>query len=97
MFTHNLSRLVAELSTHAKVIQDHLEAYNYAGLSLDTNAPIEVLLDLSNIEIREARATFLKSFKLIHDLTSGSQDLLMNLIVNIFIHLIWKLYCFDLF
>jgi hypothetical protein len=96
MSTHNLSRLAAELSTHAKVIQDHLEACNYAGLSLDTNAPIEVPLDLSNTEIQEARAALIKSSKLIHDLTSGPQDLLMDLTVNVFIYLIRKLSCFGL-
>ena len=83
MSSYNLSQLAAELSAHAKVIQDALEAQNLTGLSLDANAPIEFPLDLSNAELRDARASLIKSSKLLHDLTSGPRDLLMDLSVNV--------------
>ncbi|KAL8792400.1 MAG: hypothetical protein Q9195_005014 [Heterodermia aff. obscurata] len=90
MSFHNLSKLAAELSAQAKIIQDHLEAGSHAGLSLDSNAPIEFPLDLSNPEIREARAALIKSSKLIHDLTCGPRDLMMDLSVNVFNDLVQK-------
>jgi len=97
LFTHNFLRLAADLLTHAKVIQDHLEACNHAELSLDKNAPIEVPLDLSKTEIREARAALIKSSKLIHDLTSVPQDLLMDFTVDVFTDMIRKISSFGRF
>jgi hypothetical protein len=79
----NLSQLAAELSTYAKIIQDQLEGNNHAGLSLDANAPIEFPLDLSNPAVQDARTGLIKTSKLIHDLTSGPKDLIMELCVNV--------------
>ena len=83
MSSYNLSQLAAELLAHAKVIQDALETQNHTGLSLDANVPIEFPLDLSNAEIRDARAFLIKSSKLLHGLTSGPRDLLMDLSVSV--------------
>lgn len=83
MPTYNLSQLAEELSAHAKVLQDHLEASNHAGLSLDANAPIVVPLDPSNIEVQGAKEALVRISKLMHDLTSGPRELLMELTTNV--------------
>lgn len=83
MPTHDLTKLAAELSAHAKIIQDHLEAKNLSGLSLDKDAIIDTPFDPSDLEIQGARAALLKTSKLINDLVTGPKELMLERTANV--------------
>lgn len=83
MPTQDLTKLAAELSAQAKVIQDYLEANKLSGLSLDKDALIDAPFDPTNLEIQGARAALIKTSKLIHDLALGPKELMLEHSTNV--------------
>jgi hypothetical protein len=83
MSTQDLTKLAQELSTYAKIIQDHLEANKISGLSLDKDALIDAPFDPSNLQIQGARSALIKTAKLIHDLALGPKELMLELTCNV--------------
>lgn len=81
--THDLTKLAAELSAQAKVLQDYLEANKLSGLSLDKDAPIDAPFDLADLKIQGARAALIQTSKLIHDLTLGPKDIMLERTANV--------------
>jgi hypothetical protein len=83
MSTQDLTKLAAELSAHAKVLQDHLEANKLSGLSLDKDALIDAPFDPANLEIQGARAALINTSKLIHDLALGPKEIMLERSANV--------------
>ncbi|OBT82087.1 hypothetical protein VE02_09644 [Pseudogymnoascus sp. 03VT05] len=82
MSTQDLTKLAAELSAYAKVLQDYLEANKLSGLSLDKDALIDAPFDPANLEIQGARAALIKTSKLIHDLALGPKEIMLERSTN---------------
>lgn len=83
MSTQDLTKLAAELSAQAKVLQVYLEANKLSGLSLDKDALIDAPFDLGNLEIQGVRAALIKTSKLIHDLVLGPKEIMMERSTNV--------------
>ncbi|KFY51953.1 hypothetical protein V497_08736 [Pseudogymnoascus sp. VKM F-4516 (FW-969)] len=82
MAIQDITKLAAELSAQAKVLQDYLEANKLEGLSLDKDAPVNAPFDPANLEIQGARAALLQTSQLIHDLVAGPKDLILERAMN---------------
>jgi hypothetical protein len=83
MAIQDITKLAAELSAQAKVLQDYLEANKLEGLSLDKDAPVNAPFDPANLEIQGARAAVLQTSQLIHDLVAGPKDLILERAMNV--------------